>query len=320
MSRMLEALKQIEARSPRPRRLTAPKPAPAQPSALPREDGSTDKPSADRPTAQDGPIRDSVAIEQTLDEAENAASLAGGTCTEAASLPDAPQVTRPATPGAVCRPPQRRPAELPAADGQGWPCGPTEEHARAYGHAADNVVAQLTPNRPAVLMFTSPGDAEAKTELLVPLAAALAQRTTGDVLLVDGNLRQPALAGYLGIDCSAGLANVLLGTLSWRQVVRDTAVAGLRFLPGVKLPTSHDDLPRLGSLPALLKELRHEFRLVLLDAASLAHSEVAPMGRDCDGTYLVVQLDHTTRRAARDSLRAIETCGGQLLGSIAIGE
>lgn len=211
---------------------------------------------------------------------------------------------------------QAPPSDFPGAR---WPVLPTAEHVRAYGELAGAILSQFPEGRPAALMFTSPGDGEGKTGTLVALAAALVERTRGEVLVVDGNLHKPALAGRLGVQSTRGLADVLMGTANWRQVVRSTVVPRLSVLPGVKFSTPGGRPPERLNLRPLLKEVGSEYRLVLIDTASLTHREVAPMARYCDGTYLVVRLGHTTRRAIGEAARVIENCGGRVLGSVVIG-
>ncbi len=70
----------------------------------------------------------------------------------------------------------------------------------------------------------------------------------------------------------------------------------------------------------LLENLRREYGLVLVDAASLSREESIPMVRYCEGVYLVVRLGHSTRRTVRESRKVIAEAGGNLLGCIAVGE
>jgi len=167
-------------------------------------------------------------------------------------------------------------------------------------------------------MFTSPGDGEGKTGTVVPLAAMLAQRASAEVLLVDGNLHQPALADYLATEPDYGLADVLLGTVAWQQAVCRTVVPRLSVLPGVKFSRRGGRVPARWDLAPLLKELRAEYPWVLIDTASLAHREVAPMARCCTGVYLVVRLGRTARRAIAEAVRVIEDCRGHVLGGVVI--
>jgi len=196
------------------------------------------------------------------------------------------------------------------------PVGPASADARAYGELADNLLSQLRADHPAAWMFTSPGDGAGKTSLLVSLAPALLERTGGELLLVDANLRKPELAGLLGVQSTRGLAEVLMGVAPWRDLVRKTVVQRLSVLPGTKFPTAGGRTPQRLNLAPLLEEFKSEYRLVLLDSASLAYPEVAPMGRWCDGIYLVVRLRQTPRRGVLEAVRVIEDFRGPLLGCV----
>jgi len=288
MGRMLAALKQLEARSPQPQRAPAPAP-PDEPAFRPQPPDEVSPAGAE--IGAGGAVGDEQAIEAALARVEIAAAELGQDEDE----PHADSSTAP------------------------WPIPSTRQHALAYGQLAENVLSQVAPGGPAVLIFTSPGDGDGKTELLVSLAAALAQRTPQRVLLLDANVHKPDLAACLGIEAVRGLAHVLAGVTKWQQVVQETFVPHLDLLPGVKSPTPDAGPPGQWNLRPLLAELRTRYRLVLVDTASLAHAEVAPLAGCCDGTYLVVRLKHTTRRRLVRAVEVIRECHGRLLGSVVIG-
>ncbi len=268
MSRMLKALKQLDAKSPRPQRLL-------QGAPQPNLDTGCPKPSSDDSTVEAALARVEIAA-AAIDE----------------------QLHRDGS--------DRQPGP--------WPLQVAARHAPAYAELAENIVAQLPPGRPAALLFTSPNDAEGKTETLVSLSAALAQRIPRGVVLVDGNFHKPDLASCLGLTAKGGLGHVLTGQATWQQVVQHTPVAHLDLLPGVQLPA-----PRQSNLGPLLDELRGRYGLVLIDAASLARGGVAAMASYCDGTYLVVRLHHTARRDLASAAQVIQDYHGQVLGSVVVG-
>ena len=83
-----------------------------------------------------------------------------------------------------------------------WPSPAPTSAADPYAALADSIVAQwAAPGgdvavRPeaasAVLLFTSPGDGEGKSTTLARLAPELQRRVSGEVLVVDGSLRAAA--------------------------------------------------------------------------------------------------------------------------------
>jgi receptor protein-tyrosine kinase len=188
--------------------------------------------------------------------------------------------------------------------------------ADAYVRLANHVLSQVAPDQPAVLLFASPEDGTGTTSVVSGLAAMLAERVGEELLLVDGNLRQPELSGRLGTASARGLADVLAGTVSWRQVVCETAASRLRILPGGEFPTA--DSPPLENFGRLLPELSRCYRLVLIDAGSLACAEAAHMASHCTGTYLVVRLQHTLPTALSDAVWLLEQDRARLLGCVVI--
>jgi Mrp family chromosome partitioning ATPase len=297
MGRILKALRQLEGKPPQPQsiyRLAPPK----QPGSA--ESSSHDPRRVEVDLVPDWSPEDDPAIEAAMARVEAAVAAL-----------DRQQAEPPATAPAASR------TLAEAADC--WPIPLTQQHREAYCRLARTVLAQVSEADGATLMFTGPTGGEGKTELLVSLAAAMAQQTAERLLLLDGNLHKPDLAGYLGLRPPRGLAHVLAGTLQWRQVVESSPVPRLDLLPGAWYPGP--DLGRAGraGLRPLLEELRSVYRLVLIDAASLAHAEVTHMAACCEGTYLVVRLRHTTARQLARAADEIRDCRGHLLGTVVIG-
>jgi len=287
MSRMLEALKEIEAKSPRrptaiepispeelrsfglgrSARLPAGAPAQAPPPDLPAR--------ADDPPAK--PIASPPGLEPTLGF--------------------------PVEPGR----PLARPLS-PLDDEQKPP----------YRELAERVLAQRSSGQLSVILFASPGDGQGTTSTLASLAVVLAETGAMEIAAVDAHLRSPALAKRLGIWAGRGLVDVLAGEAGWRELVRRTSVPRLSVLPAGQLPADRDGPPADSKLGSVLDGLRTGYHLVLIDAPSLAHPEAAPWSRLCDGVYLVARLGQTGRRAARQAVRLLTRRGGRVLGCVLV--
>ena len=83
-------------------------------------------------------------------------------------------------------------------------------------------------------------------------------------------------------------------------------------------PAESQNIHLTGRPIEALAGLRKRCRLVLVDAPSLRFSETAPLVACCDGTYLVVQLGATTRRALSEAISAIERNQGRLAGCVVV--
>ena len=186
----------------------------------------------------------------------------------------------------------------------------------AYSQLAENILGQLSRNRVAAILVTSPRDGEGKTSTVAGLAKVLALREPGGVLAVDGNFHCPGLARSVGVEANRGLGDVLSGKADWRETIQSTRENGLSILPASTALWAPEFPANTANLADLLSELRREFRFVLFDAASLQYPEVAEMTRHFDGTYLVIELNRTSQGDARQAVRIIDNCEGRLLGCV----
>jgi Mrp family chromosome partitioning ATPase len=195
------------------------------------------------------------------------------------------------------RPPAGRPLQAT------WPEDPSAESAAACANMAEGILRQLSCGAGCVAAFTSPADGDGKTSLVVALAPQLAERAQGSVLAVDLNWHKPSLAArvYIPGQPAAGL-----------PLIYPTNLPRLSFLAAAGRPPRCLDR-------AWIEELRQGWSLVLLDLASLAHAEVAPLAGCCDGVYLVVRLGCTPRSAVAAAARVIRGAGGRLLGCAVVG-
>jgi capsular exopolysaccharide synthesis family protein len=152
---------------------------------------------------------------------------------------------------------------------------------------------QLHAPQGAVLLITSPRDAEGKTTIAVALAASMA-RGGRTVVIVDGNLERPETHLALGVRTSsgAGLASLLESKATMDNAVQRTAVPGLWLLSG----GTRLNAPSLlleQKLPLVLEQLRKKADIVVIDGpALLSGAEASILASMADGVALVVDSRH----------------------------
>lgn len=195
----------------------------------------------------------------------------------------------------------------------------SEKATAAFGAMARNILAQLPAEGSAAILFTSPTDGEGKTETILPLAEALIAESGRRTILVDANLRHPALTNEWRVTSRKGIFDVLTGDADWWDAVQETGLPKLSILWNNGLPRENAIVAQPLAFSELLENLKREYRLVLVDAASLSRDESIPMVHCCEGVYLVVRLGHSTRRTVKESRKVIAEAGGKLLGCIAVG-
>lgn len=166
------------------------------------------------------------------------------------------------------------------------------------------------------VMLTSAGPDEGKSLTAVNLAVAVAKRGRS-VILVDADLRKPAIHERLGLDNQRGLAEVLSGEASLQEALRETDVPGLRVLTsGQPRPDAADLLtsPRLGEALASLREMAD---LIVIDTPpALALADAMIVAPHVDGVIVVVGSRAATQQALVRVRQVIDGAHGRVLGAV----
>ena len=216
--------------------------------------------------------------------------------------------------GAVSR--KEQPALAMRAD-------PRSAVAEAYRTLAANLLfASLHANvdrevQVAMVGVTSPGAGEGKSTTIANLGIALAENGKR-VVLVDADLRRPALHELFGLPNREGLTSLLLSEHA-PLPLQETGTPGLRLLASGPLPPN--PLEVLGSrrLEHALSLVRAQADLVLVDtppAAVLA--DAALLAPRLDGMLLVVSVGRTQRDLAKRAKEQLERTGSNVLGVVLI--
>jgi receptor protein-tyrosine kinase len=146
---------------------------------------------------------------------------------------------------------------------------------------------------------------EGKTTVLSNLGIVLAQ-TNRRVLLVDADVRKPRLHEVFDLPNTAGLADCLRapGATALEALMQPTRVDGLWLMPSGPTGEGVAQLLYSANLNTLLRRLRREFDLVLVDSAPMGlFPDGRLLGRLSDGVVLVMRAN----RARTDVLNALRS-------------
>jgi polysaccharide biosynthesis transport protein len=165
-------------------------------------------------------------------------------------------------------------------------------------------------NGAQVIAVTSPAAGEGKTLTSINLAGALAREAEGRVLLIDADLRRPAVARSLGIDDgdSNGLADIISdpnGHLA--DAARGVGSFNLSVVPaGAPGPAIHKVL-RSPRLEQVLQEARTQFDVIVIDTPPLLPVfDSALLSRLVDGLLIVVAANQTPRKLLGEALNLVD--------------
>ncbi len=162
---------------------------------------------------------------------------------------------------------------------------------------------------PQVILVTSAMMQEGKSFTSMNLAVVLAQ-TGQKVLLVDSDMRRPAVNKYLGIATNQGLSACLAGTEdSAAMIIKIEEIPGLHVLPAGHMPPYPSEMLASEALPQLVQRWREQFRYIVIDTPPvLAVTDAVVTARVADVVVLVVRSEKTGRQSllrTRDLLKKI---------------
>lgn len=167
-----------------------------------------------------------------------------------------------------------------------------------------------------VIVITSQVKGEGKSSTAVNLAAAFAE-TGRSVLLVDGDLRRPAIAEMLGLEGAVGLSNLLANQAGLDDVIQPWGSGGLMVMTSGSLPPNPSELLGSRHMAELVETLRQKFEIVILDTPPvLPFTDAAVAATLSDGVVLIVRHGKTKRSMFSQAVDNLHSVDVRILGTI----
>jgi capsular exopolysaccharide synthesis family protein len=166
------------------------------------------------------------------------------------------------------------------------------------------------------LVITSPSPGEGKTTVIVNMAISYAQ--AGErVLLIDCDLRKPALASKLNLLAKPGLTEVLVNELSFYEAVQPTVIENLDFLASGRVPANPAEILGSNAMKSLITMLSDRYRIILFDSPPvLAASDPLVLSTLTD-TIILVSASGKTKMKELDFAREnIASVGSHITGVV----
>jgi tyrosine-protein kinase len=179
------------------------------------------------------------------------------------------------------------------------------------------------------LLVASAAPGDGKTTIARHLATAAA-RVGSRVLLLEADLRRPTMAEQLDIRSGPGLADVLIGAVTFHAAIQEVGVdsSPLRgdarvldvLVAGAALPPNPSELIESNAMEALLARTKHTYDLVVIDTPPLtAVSDAFPLLGKVDGVIIVGRVGRNRRDVAERLHETLTGAGAPLLGVVANG-
>jgi polysaccharide biosynthesis transport protein len=166
------------------------------------------------------------------------------------------------------------------------------------------------------LLLTSATPGEGKSTATIHLGIAHSEQNKR-TLIIDADLRRPSVHKKLSMDGSVGLSNVLLGELTWKEVVfHSEHWPGLDVIPAGTASRRASDL--VGPMIVdILDQAAKEYDLILVDAPPLlGFAEVMQVATAVDGVVVLARAGQTNRKAVARALAILRRLRANVIGLV----
>jgi capsular exopolysaccharide synthesis family protein len=190
----------------------------------------------------------------------------------------------------------------------------TPEVAEAFRSLRTSILLSASPV-PKLLLITSALPSEGKTTTAVNLGAVLASLNT-KVVIVDCDMRRPALHRSAGVENKPGFVQCLTGHVDLKDAILPVpGVPYLNAIPCGPIPPNPAEVLSSHMTGELLRRLRSEFEFVLVDSPpilSVADSRI--LATLTDAAILVTRAHSTSYDVVRRARSLLYGANARILG------
>jgi len=191
---------------------------------------------------------------------------------------------------------------------------PRAAAAEAYRTLRTNIQCSSIERKLHTILVTSSVPDEDKSSALANLPVTFAQAEQR-VIVLDCDLRRPSLHSLFGVSNERGLSQAMNQTSA--LPILKTEIDGLQILPAGETPPSPADLLSSKRLDSVLRDLKQQADIVLIDAQPvLAASDAALLATKVDGVVLVTKAGKTRRDSAREAVALLQRVNAHIVGVI----
>ncbi|MFL0803917.1 MAG: CpsD/CapB family tyrosine-protein kinase [Agarilytica sp.] len=182
---------------------------------------------------------------------------------------------------------------------------PDNKNSQIFRTLRTQVIQKMRENDWRSLAITSPFEGEGKSLVAANLAIAIAMEVNQTVLLVDMDLKKPALAKYFNIQQDQGFLDYLKGNVELDEIMVNPGVDRLVVVPGYGSSISSSEIVSGPKMVSFFNETRTRYnsRIVIYDMPSILPSDdvLSSIG-NVDCALLVLE---DGRNSEKDIVKAV---------------
>ena len=193
-----------------------------------------------------------------------------------------------------------------------------EKPVSAYAESIRNLYVSLSlsdvDKPPKLVLITSSVPEEGKSAVSLSLSRVVA-RSGQKVVLIDCDLRRPAIHSRLNLPAKPGLVELLAHRAQFKDIVRIDKESGAHVISAGELAPNPTDLLGSEQMQKLLADLAKVYDFVVLDCSPvLAVTDARVLARRVDKVVYVVQWEQSRRETATFGLKQLQDAGGSIAG------
>lgn len=189
--------------------------------------------------------------------------------------------------------------------------------AEQYRILRTRILSFRKENNMKTILVTSCLPKEGKSTVSSNLSICIANGINEHALLVDCDLRRPAIHNIFGLNSSLGLSNYLIEDIPLSKTLNKTEVEKLTILPAGSHPDNPSELLSSRKMMDLIQEVRSRYddRYIIFDSTPVHQTpDPAILSKHIDGIILVVKAGKTHRDIVA---RTVESLGKEkILGIV----
>lgn len=180
-----------------------------------------------------------------------------------------------------------------------------------------NLLTRYPDKSIKTILFAATTHGDGASTIAINFATTLAKDCQLKVLLVDVNLRTPALHEVFHIEHAPGLSDLLTNNGKVSPQIKKVGPGGFYVLPCGSNHSGPVGLFESPRFDRFLKIMRERFDYVILDAPPFSQfSDSRVICSKVDGVILVLKYGTTRRQVALRVKKELEDSGGKLLGVV----
>jgi capsular exopolysaccharide synthesis family protein len=171
-----------------------------------------------------------------------------------------------------------------------------------------------------VLAVLSAAPGEGKTSAAAQLAISIARATGKPTLLIDGDMRSPAVHEVFDVCLGPGLAQVLAGETAFEEAVVPDATGRVDVLPAGTLEENPHRLFGSGAWSSLLQEVSARYEHIILDTPPvLAAGESLAMAKTADACVMCAMWGTSRIDQVVKARKRLQAVGARVAGIVLNG-